>query len=698
MKELDRLEKEIINILNTLEDCDDAYYVEGKNLVPDDVYDQLRRELIATPVYVDAIRRMGEDDTFDDYHTTIHRYKAMVRKIGTTKIKKPTVKREQKMLSLQNAFNAQEAQAFMASIAKKALTSTGSEKVKMLYMSKYDGISIELIYTYGELSQISTRGNGSIGDDITHMYPLFTNLPDSISSLNEHERRVIRGEALITRAHFDALNELRVQQGKEVYISTRSAVAGRLNASMPENEEIPIFFVAFEDMNQIATETMTANFKLLEKYGFLTPTRDMFSWDYSLSNWNTVIEKFENNRPWHVFDTDGVVIAVDSLKLRNELGASVKTPNYAFAYKFEPSSAATVIESIETTVGRTGIVTPVANLRPVVLNGITYKRANLHDFANIIRKDIRIGDAVIVERAGDVIPDIRSVILSLRNDLTPKYTPPTHCPSCGNALDVLNNFSTVVCRNTRCGSQTHNRLINAAYRNALNLKGLGPAAIEDLIAAYGFENAADLLSITDSHLTTLFGETSPKVKTISDSLQDAIAVIKSSVQGLGRLIFALSIPEVGKATADNLAAHFGSLSKLRAATEQDLKLVKEVGAEKSGLIIGWFLVPENAELIERLISMGYDGNHEPVDNLLQDSLIVVFTGVFDTGSRDVMETMAMDRGYAVSKRVTRKTNLVVYGDKPGNALSEAARLDIPTANELQWLESIGVDHGQLKEW
>lgn len=691
---MDVIEKEIVRILDMLEDCDDSYYVEGKSLIPDDAYNQLRRELIATPRFVDAIRKMREEDVFEDYRATVYRFNSMTKKIGTSKIARPTVKRERKMLSMQNAYDSKEAHAFCERIQKKL----GTNKVRMNYMSKYDGLSIELIYTFGELSLMSLRGDGQVGDDVTHMYPLFSGVPDTVSAFNEYEVRTIRGEALMSKAHFKQLNELRVQQGLDEYISARSAVAARLNNSAPDETGIPLLFVAFDDLEQTETQNYNCAMKTLSVLGFHTPVLDLFTWDYSLASFPIIVESFTNHRPWHVFDIDGIVISVDEAKHRRALGEGVRTPNYAFAYKFEPSTAVTVLEGIEITVGRTGIITPVASLRPVQLNHITCTRANLHNFANIVRKDIRIGDAVIVERAGDVIPDIQSVVMGLRNDLTPRYSPPTKCPSCGSTLAIFNNYTQLMCCNTKCGSQTHNRLINAAYRNALNLKGLGPAAIEDLIAHFGFENTADLLSIDESHLQTLFGENSPRVATIAASIESAKTVLKASVAGLGRLIFSLSIPEVGKTTADNLAGYFGSLGAFSACTEEQLKQITGVGAERSGLIIAWLLIAENARTIERLIEMGYGVDHGAQQVVKDDSDIVVFSGVFSAGTRDVMETMALDMGYAIAKKVSKKTRYVVMGDKPGSAISEADRLGIELLTEHQWFEMNNRPTDKLPEW
>lgn len=683
MRDLNKIEKDIIRILDTLEDCDDAYYVEGKPLIPDDAYDQLRRELISTPVYVDAIRCMQADDMYEDYVATVHRYQDMVKKIGTKSIKRPSMKRDIPMLSLKNVFSLEEIQKFATSVREKL-----NKKFWTIYTPKYDGLALELTYSYGELASITLRGDGEVGDDITHMYPLLNlTVPDTLTIFRDKERQIVRGEAVMFRDTLAQLNEQLKRDSKEPYTSARSAVAGRLNKNMPEYTSFPLIFFAYETLGDYEVKQYRDKLSLLSKQGFSTPIQELIS-DIECSSCHTAIEKFETMRPFLPFDIDGVVITVESEKYRNELGNGTRTPNYSVAYKFEPSSAMTLVKGIVNQVGRTGIVTPVAELKPVTLGSITCSRANLHDYANIARKDIRVGDMVVVKRAGDVIPDIESVVLSMRSSGARKTKAPTHCPACSSELFSINNLASLVCKNNLCASQVHNKLIHAANKHALNIKQLGPENIEDLIATCKFESVRDLLLISRENLIAIFGESSSRVDTIFNNAQEAVKMIKGSVAGQARLLYALSIPEVGKSTANALMAHFGSLYKIRFTTEAELMSVPSIGSEKAGLIVDWFNEHANFYLIDKLIEDGFCPVFEPSVDVQEDLGTVVFTGIFSSGTRDYMEQTAMDAGYAISKRVSKKTTLVVFGEKPGSALSESKRLGIDLSDETTWLELI----------
>ncbi len=554
---------------------------------------------------------------------------------------------------------------------------------------KIDGLSVALTYENGSFTVGATRGNGEVGEDVSENLKTVGSIP---LSLPEPLSLTVRGEVYMPRAAFNAQNEAREAEGKPLMANPRNAAAGslrQLDSKVAASRGLDIFVFNFQGGELYSdgrapvlhSETLTR----MRELGFKT-----------LPHWITAktdgeitshIEKIGSLRDSLSFDIDGAVIKVDSLSMRTALGEGTHAPKWAVAYKYPPEQKKTRLLDIITSVGRTGTLTPQAVLAPVRLAGSTVSRATLHNLDIIRARDIRVGDNIIIEKAGDIIPAVVRSVAEDRDGSERIWEMPTECPSCGETLVFEgegDESGTVRCVNPLCPAQIARNIEHFASKAAMNIDSLGPAAVALLLDAGLIRDAADLYSLKKSDVASLerMGDTS------AGNLLSAIERSKES--GLSRLIYALGIRQVGSVAAESLASRFGSMDALIAADRETLTSIDDIGEITADFIIGYFEKPHNIEYIEKLRSAGVKMTADTVvvgDSL--SGLTFVLTGTLPTMSRDEASALIKSAGGKVSSSVSKKTSYVVAGEAAGSKLDKANALGVPVISEAELLAMIG---------
>lgn len=581
------------------------------------------------------------------------------------------------MLSLDNCYSVEELREFEERI-KRLLP---SQKIEYVAELKIDGLGISVVYRDRKYSQAVTRGDGFRGDDVTSNVKTIRSLPLEIDNPREVE---VRGEIYLPFASFNKINKEREEQGEPFFANPRNAAAGSLRLLDPKqvaSRRLDAFIYAiFIDGKE--QESQWDNLLMLRRLGFKTNPFSYFfsSLDEVISFWEEWIEKRDNLD----YDVDGVVIKVNSTKQRNILGSTAKFPRWAISFKFPARQATTRIEDIVVQVGRTGALTPVAILEPVKLSGTTISRSTLHNAEEIKRKDIRVGDYVLIERSGDVIPKVVSVMKERRTGKERRFSFPTHCPVCGSATFRPEGEAISRCTNPSCPAKLRESLLHFASRRAMNIEGLGDSLVDQLLAKNMIKNMPDLYSLKYEDLVNL-ERMGPKS---SQNLLDEID--KSKQRNVDRLIFALGIRHVGERTAQTLASHFKGLDNLARAAYEDLIQVEDVGPKVAESIVFFFKQPENADLMNKLkeASLNFTSKEEKGAEKPLAGLTFVLTGKFTTLTREEAAETIEKKGGKVSSSVSSKTNYVVAGESPGSKLNRAQSLNIPAIDEKEFLKLI----------
>lgn len=599
----------------------------------------------------------------------------------------PTVQHRTRMMSLSNTYSKQELQDFLSRV-EKGLLAEGIEHAQYVAELKYDGIAVSLVYKNGLLVQGATRGDGAQGDDITANLKTVPTIPlrirydstdASINHLNESEFEV-RGEVYMAKADFEKLNSERDED--EHFQNPRNATAGTLKQQ--DSREVArrrLTMVAYYlDGEALGEHTHFERLALLAKLGFHTGNatelcqthEEIFSY----------LEKWEKRRDSLPYEIDGAVIKLNNVRHQRILGATSKSPRWAIAYKFAARRAETVLENVVFQVGRIGTITPVAHLKPVKLSGSTISRSTLHNLDEINRLDVRIGDTVMIEKSGDVIPKVVSVIEEKRPENAVPIEAPQTCPSCGSELIKPENEVNWYCPNEAlCPAQVKGRLVHFAARNAMNIDHLGEAVIEQLINNGLIQDPGDLYFLKKEDLLPLerFAEKS------AQNLVDAIE--KSKARPYDRVIYALGIRHVGLSTARTLSREFPSIEALKSASLEELSETEDIGETIAKSISEYFKKPHTVALLEKLQQAGVRFKAEEkttsVEQIFADD-IVVFTGSLDTLGRDQAKELVEARGGKVTGSVSKKTTLVVAGESAGSKLEKAQKLGIKIINEQEF--------------
>lgn len=656
------IEEKIIALRQKLDQYNQEYYVNDKPSVPDAVYDQTMNELKALeldhPEFDDPMspsKRVG-GKVLDQFDKVLH---------------------TQPLLSLDNAYNGADLRAFDDRV-RKAIGNDFNYVVEY----KIDGLTMALKYENSVLVRAATRGNGIEGEDVTENAKTIYSVPLKLNTAQALNIEV-RGEVYISKKGFVKLNEMQTLKGKEAFANPRNAAAGslrQLDSKIAAQRPLDIFvFDILNHGDNIQLDNQVDAFETLHELGFTTVMPRAFDTiddvvDYCLGMAET--------RHGLTYEIDGLVVKVNQYPYRQQLGATVKSPKWAIAYKFPAELAETSIEAIQVQVGRTGVLTPLAIFKPVKLAGSTISKATLHNQDFINEKDIRIGDTVLIQKAGDVIPAVVSVKTDQRTGEEVPYELPDHCPVCGSQAERKEGEVALRCTNAECSAKLRRKLIHFVSRTAMNIDGVGAAVIDQLIENQLIENIADLYTLKDkkSQLLALerMGEKS------CQNMLEAIEASKSN--DLYQLISGLGITHIGAKAAKTLAMHFKTLEAIRGASKEALIAVDEIGDKMADAVMAYFNQSENQDILNQLVEMGMNTRSalESVsESPIKDKTIVV-TGTLETFTREEIKALIEYNGAKASSSVSKKTNYVVVGKNAGSKAEKARTLNVPILTEAEF--------------
>ena len=593
------------------------------------------------------------------------------------------------MLSLDDATNEKEVLDFDKRV-KKFLGLPEEVDIEYTVEPKIDGVAIEIVYENGILTTGSTRGDGYVGEDVTNNIKTIKSIPLRLKKFSESapdipKRIDVRGEVYMTKEEFKKINEERVRKGEMPFANPRNAASGslrQLDPSITAKRKLDVFFYGVGKIEGYEFKTQWEVLQTLPKWGL--KTNPLVKLVKNIKEAIQYHHELEKKREELEYEVDGVVIKVNRLDYWKKLGTKARSPRYALAYKFKPTQATTQILDITVQVGRTGAITPVAILKPVQIGGVTVERATLHNEDFIKNLDIKIGDWVLVQRAGDVIPEIVMPIKEKRTGKEKEFKFPTHCPICGSKLIKKPEEAIWRCPNPNCYAQLVRKIIHFASRNAMNIEGLGEKVARDLVDKGLVQNVADIYYLRIPDLLKLPGFAYKKAKNLYDAIQ------KSKKTTLGRFLYALGIRHVGEAMAHYLAEKFGSLEKLSKASIQDLMSLPNVGYEVAKSIVEFFKNEENQKLIQRLLSAGIqfeDVKETPKEEKPQilKGLTFAFTGTLKSMTREQAKKKVLELGGRVSDSVSKKIDYLVVGENPGSKLKKAQNLGIKCISEEEFL-------------
>lgn len=585
------------------------------------------------------------------------------------------------LLSLGNVFSAEELRAFDERV--RSGLPAGS-KVEYVMEPKIDGLACSLIYENGKLVRAATRGDGVVGENVTanvrtiRSIPLTLKVPDGETV---PELLDVRGEVYMPRQAFMRLNEQRAERGESEFANPRNAAAGSLRQLDPQvTASRSLSFFAYYLVGEGAQPKHSESLALLAHYGF--KVSENYKVVENIDEAIKYIGDFNELRQGLSYDTDGAVIKVNDVYQQRILGATGKDPRWATAYKYPPEQAETTLEDIDWRVGRTGVLTPTAVLTPVKLSGSVISRATLHNEDFIRAKDIRIGDRVVINKAGEIIPEVLRVVVEKRTGDEKEVAIPSVCPECGWRVERQGEEAAIRCTNPHCPALGREGLIHFVSRDAMNIDGCGPSVINALLDAGLVRDAADLYSLRKDDLLKLerMGEKS------ADNLLAALA--ESKKNELDKLLFALGIRHVGAKVARILATEFGSMEKLQQAQPEELAQIRDIGDKIAESVGTWLNVPANIDLVERLAAAGLTMTFTPTASQEDNPFFgktLVFTGTMPTLGRAEAKTMAQDVGAKVSGSVSKKTDYVIAGAEAGSKLEKAQQLGVTVIDEAEFL-------------
>lgn len=585
------------------------------------------------------------------------------------------------LLSLGNVFSAEELRAFDERV--RSGLPAGS-KVEYVMEPKIDGLACSLIYENGKLVRAATRGDGVVGENVTANVRTIRSIPLTLKVPEGEavpELLDVRGEVYMPRQAFMRLNEQRAERGESEFANPRNAAAGSLRQLDPQvTASRSLSFFAYYLVGEGAQPKHSESLALLARYGF--KVSENYKVVENIDEAIKYIGDFNELRQGLSYDTDGAVIKVNDVYQQRILGATGKDPRWATAYKYPPEQAETTLEDIDWRVGRTGVLTPTAVLTPVKLSGSVISRATLHNEDFIRAKDIRIGDSVIINKAGEIIPEVLRVVAEKRTGDEKEVEIPSVCPECGWRVERQGEEAAIRCTNPHCPALGREGLIHFVSRDAMNIDGCGPSVINALLDAGLVRDAADLYSLRKEDLLKLerMGEKS------ADNLLAALD--ESKKNELDKLLFALGIRHVGAKVARILATEFGSMEKLQQAQPEELAQIRDIGDKIAESAVTWLNVPANIDLVERLAAAGLTMTFTPPASQEDNPFFgktLVFTGTMPTLGRAEAKTMAQDVGAKVSGSVSKKTDYVIAGAEAGSKLEKAQQLGVTVIDEAEFL-------------
>ncbi|EME7189395.1 NAD-dependent DNA ligase LigA [Enterococcus faecium] len=647
------------------------YYVEDKSTVEDYVYDKEYAELVAIEEqYPDLItsdsptQRVG-GKVLEGFEKVIH---------------------DIPLYSLNDVFSKEELIAFDQRVQKAV-----GRVVDYCCELKIDGLSVSLRYEDGNFVRGATRGDGTVGENITENLKTVRSVP---IKLKEPMNIEVRGECFMPKRSFVQLNQDREAEGKDIFANPRNAAAGslrQLDSKITAKRNLDTFLYTVADFGPMEAKTQYDALEELEKIGFHTNREKRLC--HSIDEVWAYIEEYHDKRVDLPYEIDGIVIKVNEFSLQDQLGFTVKAPRWATAYKFPPEEVETLIENIEWTVGRTGVVTPTAIMTPVRVAGTTVSRASLHNGDYIKLKDIRLKDTVLIYKAGDIIPEVSQVVLDKRPKDSEEYQLPTHCPVCGSELVHLDEEVALRCINPKCPAQMKEGLNHFVSRNAMNIDGLGPRVLEQMYDKKLVADVADLYKLTEEELLTL-----DKIKEKSAN-NILTAIDNSKDNSVERLIFGLGIRHVGAKAAKILAEHFGDLETLSRSDYESIIALDTIGDIIADSVVTYFSNEEVHELMNELKQAGVNFEYKGLRSTqLQEvespfkEKTVVLTGKLTRLTREEAKETIENLGGKVTGSVSKKTDIVVAGEDAGSKLTKAQELGIEVWTEDQMAEALAKSH------
>lgn len=634
------------------------YHVMDDPVITDAEFDALMRELIE----------------LEEKHPELRTPDSPTQRIGGAPREGfVTVRHRRPMISLANALSEQELRDF----DRRVRAALPGEQVAYVVEPKIDGLAVSMLYEDGVLIRGATRGDGETGEDITPNLRTVKSIP---LRLEHHLPGVfeVRGEVYMPKAAFARLNEEREEAGLPLFANPRNAAAGsvrQLDPSVTAKRRLDLFAYSVGFADNLTVNTHYEVLELLKECGFQVNEHIKVFWSIE-----PVIEYclgWQERRFDLPYMIDGMVIKVNYLHQQERLGATLKSPRWAIAYKFAPEEAETTVEDITITVGRTGVLTPTAVLTPVRVAGTTVSRAGLHNEDIIHEKDVRIGDRVIIHKAGDIIPEIVRVLPEARSGSEREFEMPRYCPSCGSEVVRPPGEVARRCMNIACPARLRESLIHFVSRGAMDIVGVGPSLIDQLLKRNMVRDAADLYTLTHEDLLGL-DRIGPKS---AQNIIDAIA--KSKENPLYRLIYGLGIRHVGERAARLLAAHFGSLKRLGEAEQDELSAISEIGPAIAASVREFFDREQNQQVIAKLEKAGVRTREDLADTGARPlkGKVFVLTGTLDSFTRQQAKTLIEDLGGRVSSSVSNKTDYVVVGREPGSKFQKAQKLGVTIFHE-----------------
>lgn len=661
------LQNQINELITRLNKMAYDYYVLDKPSALDSEYDQLYREL----------------ETLEQTYPEYIRPDSPTQRIGDVLLSGfQKVEHQAPMYSLSNAFNEAEVMAFI-----ERVKSSVNESVSFMCECKIDGLAITLSYEKGVFTRGATRGDGTTGEDITQNLKTIKSLPLTLQSPLTCE---VRGECYMPKAVFEELNYEREQNGEVLLANPRNAAAGalrQLDPKMVAQRRLNMFLYGAVSSADFAPISQNMLFEQLTQIGLRTnPLRQLCHTTEEVMAFIESVGKQRHDLPYEI---DGIVIKVNEYEHQDALGFTVKAPRWAIAYKFKAETAETILNDIEWTVGRTGVVTPTAIMAPVNLAGTVVQRASLHNVDLIKSLDVRIGDTVMIHKAGDIIPEILEVNLDLRKEATQPVTIPTHCPECHTVLVQRNGEVALRCENPTCPAQKVALFTHFISRQAMNMMGLGERQVIGLIQQELVHDLADLFTLTQDDFLQL-----DKVKEKSaKKLYYAIQQAKSN--SMERLLFGLGIHHVGAKAARIISEKYQSVTNLMNATSEDIAAIEGIGAVISESIVAYFQKADHQDLIKKLDTLGvnltYIDNRVTVatnETSFWQNKVVVITGTMTHYSRNEAKALLEARGASVTNSISKKTDYLIAGDNAGSKLTKANALSIEVLSEAAFLDKL----------
>lgn len=660
--------KRIEQLVEQLTRYDRAYFVDDEPLVSDAIYDQLFHELL-------NLETQYPDLTLPHSPT---------KRVGSEPIEAfDKVEHEVAMLSLSNAFSEQELRDFDRRV--KSLLDSSVEYVCEL---KIDGLAVSLLYEDGHFIRGATRGDGTVGEDITSNLKTIRSIPLTIDAPGRLE---VRGEAFMPKEAFERLNEARAQKGESLFANPRNAAAGSLRQLDPKiaaSRQLDLFIFGYGTWPEETIQQHSERLAYLKELGL--KVNPHWKRCTSIDEVIDYVEEWTEKRNSLPYEIDGIVIKINDINKQEQLGFTARTPRWATAYKFPAIEAVTTLYDVELSVGRTGVVTPTALLEPVFVDGSTVSRATLHNQDQIKALDIHLGDRVIIKKAGDIIPKVVRVLKEERKEDAVPYTMPDKCPACHSELVHLDDEVALRCINPNCPAQVKEGLIHFASRDAMNIDGLGEKIIEQLFEAKLIQSIPDLYRLQKEQLLPLerMGE-----KSVENLLK---AIEQSKANSLEKLLFGLGIRHIGAKAADIIAAHFITMENIQKATFEDLVAIDEIGEKMAQSVVQFFAEPKVNDLIEALATLGLnmtykDVEKEDVTSALTEAFqnkTVVLTGRLEHYTRKEAKELIEANGGKVTGSVSGNTDLLIAGENAGSKYEQAQKLQVPIWDEKTFISIV----------